>query len=242
MAVHPQNCSLIDPAYNLISKTALRKVTARRREKMTANVTTNETLVEKELYEGRAWVWNRGGPGHVNASMTNKDQFDFFREHEAEGNPYGTWEVGLFSLPIMGSLLAEFDYLTFFTTISLVLAPILVTAIRWYTYMGFAIEVAKPRGVCKLLEAVHLHRHEENLPAEEETYYLVVEIIRSPELLRAMSGSRIRGSAAPELDGLSEKKKKKLEHLDYLQMRGFEVDILREKILSGQADIFDEDE
>jgi hypothetical protein len=84
--------------------------------------------------------------------------------------------------------------------------------------------------------------NEENLPAEEETYYLVVEIIRSPELLRAMSGSRIRGSASPELDGLSEKQKKKLEHLDYLQMRGFEVDILKEKILSGQAEIFDEDE
>jgi hypothetical protein len=104
------------------------------------------------------------------------------------------------------------------------------------------MEVNKPRGIIKLLEAVHLHRHEENLPAEEEVYYLVVEIIRSPELVRAMSGSRIRGSAAPELDGLSENQKKKLEHLDYMEMRGFEVAILKEKILAGQADIFDEDE
>jgi hypothetical protein len=216
MMVHPSNCSLIRDNWPLVKRSHFRD-----------NMTKKAILMKK-----RRWFPN----------MTNEENFKFYRTHSESNNTYGTMEVALFSLPIMVSLLAEFDPMTFYLTVSLALAPILVTALRWMTYMGFLNEIARPRGVIKLLEAVHLHRHEENLPAEEETYYLVVEIIRSPELLRAMSGSRIRGSASPELDGLSEKQKKKLEHLDYLQMRGFEVDILKEKILSGQAEIFDEDE
>jgi hypothetical protein len=216
MRVHPDTCEFVKPDKPLIHAKYHRG---------------NKTLLA-ELMEKRGWFPN----------ISKKANLDYYREHSMKENKYGTWEVALFSLPIMVSLLADFDPMTFYLTVSLALAPVLVTALRWMTYMGFLNEIARPRGVIKLLEAVHLHRHEENLPAEEETYYLVVEIIRSPELLRAMSGSRIRGSASPELDGLSEKQKKKLEHLDYLQMRGFEVDILKEKILSGQAEIFDEDE
>lgn len=173
------DCSLKKPHWPLVKKGKFRD-----------NIT-----LRKELTAKAGWF----------ADKSNLENFQYFRTNSANWNEFGTWEVALFSLPIMVSFLAEFDPTTFYLTVSLALAPILITALRWQTYMGFLNEIARPRGVIKLLEAVHLHRHEENLPAEEETYYLVVEIIRSPELLRAMSGSRIRGSASPELDGLNEK-------------------------------------
>jgi hypothetical protein len=50
-----------------------------------------------------------------------------------------------------------------------------------------------PQPFLKLLEAVHLHRYEENLVAEEEVFNMFVEITRSPELVRAMTKSRARG-------------------------------------------------
>lgn len=78
-----------------------------------------------------------------------------------------------------------------------------------------------------------MHRHEENLVKEEETFYLLVEIVRSPELVRAITGSRVRGSAAPELDGLSEKEKEKLKHLDELEAKGFDVEALKEQIVKN---------
>lgn len=200
-------------------------------ERPTKNETRNKEVLA-EAYGKRNW----------NSSYTNEENFEYYRRGGYGSRKYGTWEVAIFSLPIMISFLADYDLTGFYLGFSLLIAPILVSMLRQFTYIEWVQEINKPRGVLKLLEAVHLHRHEENLPAEEETYYLVVEIVRSPELLRAMSGSRIRGSAAPELDGLSENQKKKLEHLDYMEMRGFDVAILKEKILAGQADIFDEDE
>lgn len=51
-----------------------------------------------------------------------------------------------------------------------------------------------------------------------------------------MSGSRILGSAAPELDSLDEKQREKLKHLEALADKGFDVEVLREKIIRGDKD------
>ena len=42
---------------------------------------------------------------------------------------------------------------------------------------------------------------------------MLVEIVRSPELLKAMSGSSLKGETDPLLDKLDDKTKKKLLHL-----------------------------
>ena len=58
-----------------------------------------------------------------------------------------------------------------------------------------------------------MKRHEEDLYMEEENYRCLQEIVRSPELFKALTGSCLAGSCDPILDKLSEKDKKKLEHL-----------------------------
>ena len=115
------------------------------------------------------------------------------------------WEIVLFNLRVMSSFLADYSPLAFYLTVTLAFSSVFSSIFRVWTYQGRVVEIAKPRAIIKLIECVHLHRHEENLKAEEECYYLLVEIVRSPELVRAMSGSRVRGSAAPELDGLNKK-------------------------------------
>ena len=104
----------------------------------------------------------------------------------------------------MTSFLAGYSPLLFYSVVVYANSALLSTMVRTWSYQAWVIEIARPIVIHRLIEAIHLHKHEENLVAEEETYYLLVEIVRSPELVRAITGSRVRGSAAPELDGLTE--------------------------------------
>jgi hypothetical protein len=154
-------------------------------------------------------------------------------EEERQGGNYGMWEIVLFNLEIMTSFLAGYTPLVFYSAVVYVNSTLLSTAVRTWTYQAWVIEIARPVAIHRLIEAIHLHKQEENLVAEEETFYLLVEIVRSPELVRAITASRVRGSASPEFDGLSESEKKKLRHLDELEAKGFDVELLKEEILKN---------
>lgn len=60
---------------------------------------------------------------------------------------------------------------------------------------------------------------------------MLQEIMRSPELFKAITGSNLKGATDPQLDQLSEEKKKKLQHLEKLQQKGFEVSDLKKELL-----------
>lgn len=145
------------------------------------------------------------------------------------------WEIILFNLEIMTSFLAGYSPLLFYSVVVYANSALLSTMVRTWSYQAWVIEIARPIIIHRLIEAIHLHKHEENLVAEEETFYLLVEIVRSPELVRAITGSRVRGSAAPELDGLTESQVKQLKHLDELAAKGFDIQVLKEQILKNSA-------
>lgn len=100
------------------------------------------------------------------------------------------------------------------------------------TFMGFLYEMTHPDAIIKLIESCYMFRHEEKLVAEEESYRMIQEIFRSPELLKSLTGSSLKGTCDPILDNLDEEEKKKLERLFILEQKGFEVEKLKERILS----------
>lgn len=61
---------------------------------------------------------------------------------------------------------------------------------------------------------------------EEECYRMLQEIVRQPELFKCLTGSSLKGSTDPTLDKMNEKDKQKLEHLQKLQNKGFDVELL----------------
>lgn len=66
---------------------------------------------------------------------------------------------------------------------------------------------------------------------------MIQEIIRSPDLLKALTGSSLRGQLDPMLDKFSEEDKKKYRHLERLEARGkFDVTKLKENILENYKD------
>ena len=55
--------------------------------------------------------------------------------------------------------------------------------------------------------------------------------MRQPELLKALTGSSLKGSTDPIYDRLSQKDREKLEHIEKLERKGFEIGKLREELL-----------
>jgi hypothetical protein len=104
---------------------------------------------------------------------------------------------------VSSSFFAQYDVKTFYTGVVIVAAPQLKILLIFSTFMAFLYEVTDPMPVIKLIEAVYMKRHEEDLVGEEECYRMLVEIVRSPELLKQLTGSTLKGSVDPVLDRLS---------------------------------------
>lgn len=137
-------------------------------------------------------------------------------------------KLTLFSMMVSASIFAAFDVTTFYTTVVLVLGSSLRPIFLYGTWRGFVYETTHPDSILKLIEAVYIKRHEEDLIGEEECYRMLAEIIRSPELLKAISGSSLKGTVDPCLDRLSKADRQKIEHLEILERKGFEVEKLKQ--------------
>lgn len=128
---------------------------------------------------------------------------------------------------VSASLFASFNITTFYTTIVLVMGSSLRPVFMFWTYTGFLYELTKPDAIIKLIECCYMKRHEEDLIGEEECYRMLQELMRSPELLKSMTGSNLKGSCDPLLDKLSPEDLEKMDHLDRLQRKGFDVENLK---------------
>jgi len=143
----------------------------------------------------------------------------------------------LFSMMVSASFFASYNVTTFYTGVTIIVANILRPAFLFSTYMGFLYEATHPDAAIKLIEACYMKRHEEDLVGEEETYRMLQEIIRSPELYKALSGSSLKGACDPALDKLSPAARRKLEHLDKLERKGFDVSALKEAVNGGKQPV-----
>jgi hypothetical protein len=137
----------------------------------------------------------------------------------------------LFSMMASASIFAGYSVTTFYTGVTIVVANLLRPNLIMSTYMAFLWETTNPDAVIKIVEACYMKRHEVDLIGEEETYRMLQEIVRSPELYKALTGSSLRGSCDPKRDRLSQAERQKLEHLDRLERRGFDVTQLKDAVL-----------
>jgi len=142
----------------------------------------------------------------------------------------------LFSLMISGSVFAKFSPMSFYTGFVLLVGSFIKPAFLYNTWCAFTYEVTHPDAIIKLVESVYMKRHEEDLYMEEENYRCLQEIVRSPELFKALSGSSLAGGCAPILDALSPEDRRKLEHLTMLEKRGFDVEKLKKRLVARQQD------
>ena len=137
----------------------------------------------------------------------------------------------ILSMMVSASVFASYNVTTFYSTVTLIVGGQVRLAFIYHTFMAWQYEITHPDAIFKLIEACYMKRHELDLVGEEECYRMLQEIVRSPELLKALTGSSLKGSTDPIYDRLSQQDREKLEHLEKLERKGFEIGKLREELL-----------
>jgi len=112
---------------------------------------------------------------------------------------------------VSGSILAGFSVKTFYTGVVLIAGSAIRPIFLYGTWIAWVYECTHPDALIKLIESVYMHRHEEDLTGEEENYRMIQEILRSPELFKALTGSNLKGTCDPMLDQLPERDRRKME-------------------------------
>lgn len=69
---------------------------------------------------------------------------------------------------------------------------------------------------------------------------MIQEIIRQPDLYKQLTGTSLAGSMHPDLDHLNPQQRKKLDQLDKLERKGWDVASLKQKIITGDRKIDDD--
>jgi hypothetical protein len=144
---------------------------------------------------------------------------------------YTRFNLTIFSMLVSGSFLAGFSVKSFYLVVVYGLSGTVRVAFIFGTWKGFIYEVTDSMALIKVFEACYMYRFEQDLYNEEECYRIIQEIIRSPDLLKALTGSSLRGQLDPMLDKFTDEDKKKYRHLERLEAKGkFDVSKLKEEI------------
>lgn len=160
---------------------------------------------------------------------TEKSKADQRQNKHADN--WGRVRFVLLSMMVSGPVFAGYNITTFYVSVVLVAGNALRPNFLFNFWKGLSYEQIDPDAFIKLIEACYMKRHEEDLIGEEETYRMIQEIVRSPELFKALAGSSLKGATDPKLDKLSEEQKKQLEHLANLEKKQFDVAELRDEIM-----------
>jgi len=163
----------------------------------------------------------------------NKENKNDQKNENVKENKWSRVRFILLSMMVSSSIFAGYDVTKFYLGVTLVVGAYLRPALLFSWWRGWVYETVDPDAFIKLVEAVYMRRHEEDLIGEEECYRMLQEIVRCPELLKALSGSSLMGSCDPKLDLLTDAQRVQLGHLEKLEKKGFEVSQLKKNIIAG---------
>lgn len=118
-------------------------------------------------------------------------QFNFTRSDSgADGDPQGivffTW-----SEKVTGDLV-QYSLITFYVVVVLGIGRVLRTAIQTNPEEIFIRDMPRPDSLLLLCEGILISRLENNLEREEELYYVLIDIMRSPEILKMITDTSLK--------------------------------------------------
>jgi hypothetical protein len=61
----------------------------------------------------------------------------------------------------------------------------------------FIVDARNTDAMLNLLDCIYLMRHQQNLKREEELFFVLMDILRSPEMLKVITGSSLRDDPDP---------------------------------------------
>lgn len=159
-----------------------------------------------------------------------------FKDVQKDSKVWGRLTFTLFSMFVSSSIFASYSVGAFYTIFLYGLAPTVRFNFLFGSWKGILYEITDSRVLIRIFEACYMYRQEQDLYHEEESYRMIQEILRSPGLLKLLTGSSLKGTLDPSLDNLKKDVRQKLQRLELLEQKGFDVTAVREKILKEQDD------
>ena len=142
----------------------------------------------------------------------------------------------LFSMLVSASFLASYSVSGFYFGITYVANSTFRAITIFAPFMAQTYEMSHPECLMKLVEGIYLARTEQDLVREEEGFMMLMEIMRAPELAKALTGSGLKGNLDPANDSMDKEMRKKLAHLEELKRKDYDVDELIIKLKENQAE------
>ena len=87
--------------------------------------------------------------------------------------------------------MVEYSVLTFYAIIVLAVGRIIRSVLAGQTEALFITEVPRPDRLLILCEGVIISRMERRLDREEELFFVLIDILRSPEILKIITQSSL---------------------------------------------------
>lgn len=101
-------------------------------------------------------------------------------------------EFFVFSDTISEGFFSETSILAFYTGVAYVVGSYFRSYLMYKGDRVFIVESPITDAMRNLIDAVYLMRAEKNIKKEQEYYHIVMEVLRSPELLKHLCGSSLR--------------------------------------------------
>ena len=105
---------------------------------------------------------------------------------EAQGIVFFTW-----SERVAGSL-TDYPILTFYVVIVLGIGRVIRGVILTNSEQIFIKDMPRPDSLLLICEGILISRLENNLEREEELYFILIDIMRSPEVLKMITDSSLK--------------------------------------------------
>lgn len=94
-----------------------------------------------------------------------------------------------FSDFISSGFLGSTSIMAFYLGVAMLLGTYFRKAILYTSAFVFIYDIPDASAILNLLDAILLVRAEGNLKKEEELYFMLLEVLRSPEMLKSITGS-----------------------------------------------------
>jgi len=178
-----------------------------------ALLTSNSSYVEELNKRGEV-------VGTLHAEKTGNEAFEKspnYKDTKRDHEKWGRLQFTLFSMFVSSSIFASYSVGTFYTVFLYALSPTVRFNFIFGSWKGILYEITDSRVLIRIFEACYMYRQEQDLYHEEESYRMIQEILRSPGLLKLLTGSSLKGSLDPSLDNLKKGVKQKLQRLEILE-------------------------
>jgi hypothetical protein len=98
----------------------------------------------------------------------------------------------IISKRILPSSIVSLGLISFYITIIYALSKVFRAAMVPITSSIFITDAPSPDDILMLCETIHLYRLKHMLVEEEELYFLLIDIMRSPQIFKAICGDSIK--------------------------------------------------